>query len=89
MFELCQFLIKGTKYVGKLNRNERSPNKESVLTSVARKISNEITSEFEISGFDKCKTWLVDTRLKKNCQIMLPSLFQLHLFIQIIKSNPL
>ena len=23
------------------------------------------TSEFEISGFDKCKTWLVDTRLKK------------------------
>ena len=23
------------------------------------------TSEFEISGYDKCKTWFVDTRLQK------------------------
>ena len=46
------------------------------------------TSEFEISGFDKFKTWLADTRLKKNCQILSLRLFQLHRFIPIIEVNP-
>ena len=43
------------------------------------------TSEFEISGYDKCKTWFVDTTLqkKKKSNSVIASVS-----VPVIKSNP-